>query len=291
MKLMLQILACILSSYSLFSQTSYSGIIDKYPIELDTYIYSDGDARAIYSYTNIDEPIIINGRLKQKQLTLFENDKDGKNRATLTFDNFDEKGKELIGFWTDLKSGKQLSIKLTKMFDIEYGDSIEWTNRELLQSASLKDKYFKVITSKEKGNFYAKVTGVKILEKKTDKLIQQIKLDCELLGLQSISIGDYNFDGIYEFSVFESSYAGPNTSSLYFLYNPGTNKYFESGFRGASLEFDNEAKRIYEHNQCCAGKSHINAEYKVVNNKMILIKQTCLEYDEKKDDFIEVRCE
>ncbi|ULT45392.1 hypothetical protein KRR40_20205 [Niabella defluvii] len=167
------------------AQTSYSGCIDKYPIELVTYIFSDGDARAIYAYTNYDEPIVINGTLKQKQLVLYEKDSAGKNKATLTFINFDAKSMLLEGVWKDLRSDKQFKIILTKRFDIDYGENIEWANREIIQSESLKDQYFKLIISKEKGDFYAKVTGVKIMEKKTDKLIQQINFECQLWGLDN----------------------------------------------------------------------------------------------------------
>ena len=285
------ILIFLLTAFNLFGQTSYSGFIDKYPIELVTYIYSDGDARAIYAYSNYNTPIVINGKQKQNMLTLFEKDKNGKTKATLTFENFDPKSKQLEGTWKDLNSDKQLKISLTKNFDIDYGDEIEWTNREIIQSVSLNDKYFKLIISKEKGSFFATVTGVKIFEKKTNKLIQKIDLKCELRGLNNISLGDYNFDGIEDFSVFESSYAGPNTSSLYFLYDPKTNKYFDSGFSGTSLEFDSDAKRIYEHNQCCAGRSHMNAVYEVVNNKMVLVEKTCLEYNEETEDYDTVKCE
>jgi hypothetical protein len=291
MKQAIYILTFLLTSFELLGQTSYSGFIDKYPIEFITHIYSDGDARAIYAYTNFDEPILINGSLKKGKLTLIEKDRGGKGKAKLIFDNFNTESQKLIGSWTDLKSGKQLKVSLTKIFDIDYGDSIEWKDKELLQPVSLGDKYFKLIVFKEKGDFEAKVTGIKIIEKKTDKLIQTVDLNCQLWGLQNVSIGDYNFDGITDFSVFEQSYAGPNTSSVYFLYDKKTGRYFNSGFEGSSLEFDSKAKRIYEHIQCCAGRSHMNAEYKVVNNKMMLIKKTCLEYDEKKEDYVKVKCD
>lgn len=287
MKKLFYILTLLITHFNLFSQTSYAGFIDKYPIELVTYIYADGDARAIYAYSNFDEPIVINGKLQQHKLTLFEKDKNASDKATLIFDNFNASDSEIKGNWTDLKTGKQLEITLTKKFDIDYGDSIEWKDREILQPVSIGDKYFKLIVSKTKGDFDARVTGVKILEKKTDKLIQQLNLDCQLLGLENISVGDYNFDGIPDFSVFETSYAGPNTSSLYFLYNKKTNNYFESGFSGTSLEFDGKAKRIYERNSCCAGTSVMTAEYKVVNNKMVLVKQHCYKWDEKKQELVE----
>jgi len=291
MKQTLTILTLFLLKFNLYGQTSYSGYIDKYPIELVTNIYSDGVANAFYVYTKFDDPIKVDGTLKNKLLTLFEKDSSQKNKATLIFKDFNSKNTTVEGIWKDLNSNRELKITLNKSFDIDYGDSIEWKNRELLQPVSLNDKYFKLVISKEKGSFEASVKGIRILEKKTDKLIQQFNLECQLWGLNNVSIDDYNFDGITDFSVFEQSYAGPNTSSLYFLFNSKTSKFFKSGFEGSSLDFDQKTKRIYEHNQCCGGSSQMNAEYKVVNNKMLLIKKTCLEYDEKLDDYKKVKCE
>lgn len=287
MKQTLHILTLLLISFNASGQTNYSGFIDKYPIELVTDIFSDGDARAIYAYSNYDEPIVINGERKQGKLTLNEKDSNGKKKATLTFENFDVKNNQLEGTWKDLNSNKQFKISLTKTFNIDYGESIEWTTREILQPVSLKDRYFKLVISKAKDDFYANVTGVKIFEKKTDKLIQQIDLECQLWGLNNISVGDYNFDNIDDFSVFEQSYAGPNTSSLYFLHDPKTNEYFESEYSGTSLEFDDRTKRIYERNQCCAGSSVTTAEYKVINNKMVFVKERCFKWDEKKQELVE----
>ena len=116
-----------------FAQTSYTGFIDKYPIELVTDIYSDGVGRAIYTYTKYDEPIVIDGQLKQKKLVFFEKDKSGKNKATLTFDNFDAKSKQLEGVWKDIMSSKKLKITLTKAFDIDYGYNTVWSKREIIQ--------------------------------------------------------------------------------------------------------------------------------------------------------------
>lgn len=280
-----------LASIQLEAQTTYTGFIDKYPIEFIIDLNLEGSADAIYAYSNYDTPIEISGTLNNKVLTFYEKDKTGKNTAKMTFENFNAKSKKLEGIWTDLNTKKELNITLSKTFEIEWGDNVEWKNKEILQRVSLKGKYFKLIVSKQKGDFYAKVTGVKILEKKTDKLLQQIDLECQLLGLNNISVDDYNFDGIDDFSVFEGGTAGPNTTSLYFLYNQKSGKYFESGFSGTSLEFDSKTKRISEHNQCCAGSSQINAEYKVVNNKMVLIKQTCLKLDIKTGVLKKVKCD
>nr|WP_294779563.1 hypothetical protein [uncultured Flavobacterium sp.] len=289
MKQKITILLSLATAY-LSAQISYKGFIDKYPIEFVTDVYSDGEGSAIYAYDIYDTPIVLNARLKEKTLVLIEKDKNNKETAQLTFENYDAKSEQLNGIWKDLNSGKELKISLTKDFDISYGNDVEWTEREILQPVSFKDKYFKLVMTKDKENFYSQVSAIKVIEKKTDKVIQKINIECQLWGLYNINIGDYNFDGFEEFSVFESSYAGPNTSRIYFLYNPKTGKYFESSFSGTSLEFDSKTKRVYEHNQCCAGRSIEKAEYKVVNNKMVLVKKTCLEYDEKTQDYKKIKC-
>tara|TARA_R110001606_G_C15254406_1_gene637761 strand:+ start:688 stop:951 length:264 start_codon:yes stop_codon:yes gene_type:complete len=81
----------------------------------------------------------------------------------------------------------------------------------------------------------------------------------------------------------------PNTSSIYILKKPNED-FFISDIKGVSLEFDKKLKLIYEHNQSRAGNSHSNSTYKLVNNKMILVKENCMEFDEEKDDFIDVKC-
>ena len=287
MKLVVYLVTFLVTSCHLVGQTTYKGFIGTYPIELVTNVSTDGDARAIYVYTKFEDPIVINGNLKKGRLVLFEKDLNKKNSATLTFNNFNARNSHPEGIWTDLKTKKELKITLVKDFEIESGEDSEWADKEIIQPVSLDTKYFKLLVSKKKGDFEPKVTGLKILEKKTDKLLQRIDLDCQLLGLDNVSTGDYNFDGIKDFSVFESSYAGPNTSSLYFLYDPKTNKYTDSGFSGVSLEFDNQTKRITEHNQCCAGQQHTVAIYKVINNKMVLVEEHCYIWNEKKKDLVE----
>jgi len=262
----------ILTSISSKGQSSYSGTLGKYPITIVMFHYGDGDSRAYYVYNKFDTPIVINGRLENGELSLFEKDNTGKNSATLVFKNFKESDETIYGKWINTDKSKTYPISLKKDFDLDYGDDIVWESRELIQSQSTRNHYF-------------------IFQKKTDKLIQTITLDCQLFGIDNVTIGDFNFDGLEDFSVFESSYAGPNTSSIYILRNVNSEKYKVSNFSGTSLEFDNDSKRIYEHNQCCAGRSHMNATYKVVDNKMVLIEQSCIEYDEEQEDFIETDCE
>lgn len=290
MKKTVFILTILLTAFNVFGQTVYSGFIDKYPIELVTDISNGGQVKAIYGvyrYSDQDDPIIIDGVLQKGKAIFYEKDKNYKNRALLSFENFDTHSESLEGTWTDLRKNRKLKINLVKSFDINYGDSVEWTDREILQAAALDNQYFKLIVSKVKGRFYPSITGVKIFEKKTDKLLQKIAIESESLSLDNISVDDYNFDGIKDFSVFENFYAGPNTSRIYFLLDTATNTYFRSDFSGISLTFDAKQKRIFELNQCCGGTQYTTATYKVVNNKMVLIEKYCYKWDEKKKKMIE----
>jgi hypothetical protein len=278
----------IISSIQSFSQIRiYSGYVDKYPIHLVTYSYSDGDTRAIYSYDKHDTPIIINGRQKNDSLVLFE--KNEKGEAKLEFAGFNPENKEILGRWISQDKLIIFDIKLTKLHEFDSYDRTAFEKLELMQPESTKENYFKLLISKKEGEDI-RVVGVRVYEKQTDRLIQELELDCQFWGLNNISVGDYNFDGVDDFSVFESSYAGPNTSSIYLLKDTKSDMYFISEISGISLEFDSGEKLIYEHNQCCAGRSQMNATYKLVDNKMVLIEQRCLEYDDEKEDFIEKDC-
>ena len=180
---------------------------------------------------------------------------------------------------------------MKKDFEIEYSDKKEIVNQELLQFETTKNHYFKIIVSKNDEYQYGTVTGINIYEKRTDRLLQTFDLECEFSSYGNVSVDDYNFDAIEDFSVYEAGYAGPNTSSIYFLKHPNKNSYFESEISGISLSFDSKTKTINEHNQCCAGTSHISTTYKLVNNKMILLKQVCEQYDEETEQLEIVPCD
>ncbi|MES2701042.1 MAG: hypothetical protein V4649_00295 [Bacteroidota bacterium] len=89
------LIALLLKVTVLFGQINYHGTIGKFPVELITDVYSDGDARAIYSYKNFDEPIEINGRLVGTELTLFERGKKGDSVAILQFASYSKISKSL----------------------------------------------------------------------------------------------------------------------------------------------------------------------------------------------------
>lgn len=259
--------------------TSYSGFLGSQPIKLVLDPRSDGDVSAVYAYDKYDTPIKLDGNIKGKKLTLYEKNAAGKIIATLTFNDFDIKKYKLRGFWQHLVTKKRFAISLGERFTLGDANVLESQPREFLVSESTDKHYFMLLVIQKKDDYAASTVGVNILEKNTDRLIQSIKLEGQFRGFYSFSIGDYNFDGLTDFSVFESSYTGTNTSRLYILRKPRSDKYFISDFSGTSLHFDAKSKTIYGQNQCCGGATYTNYEYKVVNNKMVLMKKTCIKDD------------
>jgi hypothetical protein len=258
------------------AQTSYVGTVGSATVELAVNDTDEGLVSGVYFYPKFGTPIALGGQLKGRVLTLTEKDARGKASATLTIPGFSVKASQLAGTWRSLATGKTLPVTLTAA-----------SSPELLQVAALKDSYFKLVLAKQPGEA-SRVVAVKLVAKKTNKLVQQLAVDCQLLqGIHSVEVGDYNFDGLPDFSIFESSYAGPNTSSLYYLYDPAKRQFVNSGYEGTSLEFDEKAKRVYERNSCCAGTTMTSAEYKVVRNRLVLVVHHCFRWDEKKQKLVE----
>lgn len=253
-----------------WGQTSYVGTVGNAPIELVVNDTATGLLSGVYFYPKFGTPIALSGQLKGGVLTLAEKDARGKTSAMLRIPTFRAGASQLAGTWRSLATGQSLPVVLTPA-----------SNPELLQVAALKDSYFKLVLAGEPGEA-SRVVAVKILAKKTNQLVQQLAVDCQLQGIHSVEVGDYNFDGLPDFSIFESRYAGPNTSSLYFLYDPAKRRFVASGFEGTSLEFDAKKRRVYEHNSCCAGSSLVTVEYKVVRNKLVELARHCYRWDDKK---------
>ena len=250
-------------------QASYVGSVGQAPIELALNDTAEGPLSGVYFYPKFGTPIALSGQLKRGVLTLTEQDAQGKASATLTIPAFGTKASQLVGTWRSLATGQRLPMVLAAA-----------SGPELLQVAALKDSYFKLVLAGQPGEASG-VVAVKILAKKTNRLVQQLAVDGQSQGIYSVEVGDYNFDGRPDFSVFESSYAGPNTSRQYFLYDPARRRFVNSGFAGTSLEFDARKRRVYEHNSCCAGSSVVMVEYKVVRNKLVELTRHCFRWDEK----------
>ena len=271
---------CLIFTRSALGQAHYTGLVGSAAIELTLLNDDNGTMNGVYAYTRYNTPIALTGTFKQGTLRLTERDERGKSAATMTVVGFAATSPTVAGTWKNLATGQQFPLTLTRVLAAD-------APPELLQVASLPNIYFKIVATGNAADPGSQLTVIRLLDKKTGRLVQQIPIDCQSRGLHSVTTGDFNFDGYPDFSVFESSYAGPNTSSLYFLYNPATKRYKDSGFAGTSLEFDDRKKRVYETNSCCAGSSVMNAEYKVVRNRMVLVAQHCYRWDDKKQELVE----
>ena len=283
-------LLAMLSCGSASAQTVYAGTLGGEPIELVLYAYSDGVVIATYAYAKYDTPIRIDGKLSNGVLALEEKDAAQAVVATLRFAPFAADAQELRGSWLAASGTKSLPILLGRQYDMGPVDGPDDPELELLQAASTRDHYFRLVTGGTGHGPGSRATAVNVYRKRTDELLQRIDLDTQFRGIDSVQVGDFDFDGVADLSVFESSYAGPNTSSLYFLWDAASGRYEPAAFEGVSLQFDPERKLVYEHNQCCAGASHENATYRVVGRKLELVEKKCLRMDEDSEDLVEVPC-
>ena len=272
---LMSLLIFFLKFLGIYSYDIYSGEINGNKIEVYLEINNDGinndvSGIGVYSYNKYGIPISFDAKLKNGILIL-KNEKE-----KMTFKNFNIKKSKIIGEWENSKN--KFKIKLSKELKFDSYDTNQFENLEVLAPASTKNEFFKFVLKKKKKED-SKVIGINIYSKKNKFLLQRIKLDAKFIGLHGLEIGDYNFDGIEDFSVFESYYAGPNTSSLYILRDKEINKFYLSSFTGTSLEFYFKNKYIRSHNQTRAGASHLIKEFIVEDNEMLLTKYISIEYE------------
>ncbi|MFM7709854.1 MAG: XAC2610-related protein [Ferruginibacter sp.] len=156
---------------------------------------------------------------------------------------------------------------------------------EIVQKTKTKQHYFSITLDQD-----GRVVSIHVFDKKSKKLLQDFSVSCQFID-EPLSIGDYNFDGHTDFSIFEGQYSGANTSSIYFLYDPINKHYFKSNFQGISLEFDSKKKIIHEYNSSAAGSDIEESYYRVVNNQMVLIRKTCKKYISGEDKYRVVPCD
>lgn len=265
----LTLFLCFILGFNISAQVVYEGTIGNNPVEVVLNIdsdYSDG----VYLYKKLNIPIELKGSFKNGTLTVFESF-NGKNSGKFVFKRFNKDEDVADGIWQNLQSKKVYPVSLTKKKEDDSG---------LLQVAHTAKFYFKVMQNEES-------TTLNIFDSKTNQLFQTFKDWCGNPNIYSITVDDYNFDGSDDFSGCVQSYAGPNTSSTYYLFDKKKNQFVESDFSGTSLEFDQIKKRIYETNQCCAGASIIKNVYNIKNNQMNLLEEHCYKRNEKSGIMVE----
>ncbi|MDR1976761.1 MAG: hypothetical protein LBQ18_07185 [Campylobacteraceae bacterium] len=166
---------------------------------------------------------------------------------------------------------------------------------ELREIAQTKDFYIGL--NFDYSGEYAKYDSVMVFQKPSNRFAQKIAAqrgneslffgnDAEYCAGYCIDTEDYNFDGYEDFSLSRNSYAGSNADRIYFLYNPKKKEFFLSSFEGVNLEFDHINKTITSTDICCMGSRVSKSVYKVANNKMKLIKESCFAVDYGSDEAV-----
>lgn len=271
------LLLLLLSGSVAHGQISYSGRIGDSPVRMVMERPEHGDKLdAIYLYTEYDKPISLRGMTQDSVVVLHEKDEDGDTRARLMLSGFQEDPDTITGTWESTRSEKVLKVKLHRNFSLGYEEGIEWKERRyILQDATLGDWYFMLGVAKEEGRSLIRTREVKIYEQKSDSLIQAVDVDGELIGLNSVRVKDYNFDGHEDFSVFEKSYAGPNVTRVYFLYNPENGTFRRKNLPGTSLSFFPEKELFQSRNQSQAGCMITVSKYTFRGMEVELLEESC----------------
>jgi hypothetical protein len=271
------------------AQSIYTGTLGRQPITLVAYVYSDGAVTAHYAYDRYDTPIRVNGQRADGVLVLDEKDAQGHAVATLRL-RIEADGKALRGEWVPVDGKASQPIALAEKLAVDPYSPHAGAPVEVPQQASTAEHWFTVSIASPDAKAWPRVVALNAYRKRTDERVQRIGLDTQYRGIDSVDTGDFDFDGILDVSVFEHAYAGPNTSSLYFLWDTATRQYVAAEFEGTSLEFDAKSKRVIERNSCCMGRSQTIATYRVVGRKLELVERTCREMTEDGDDLVEVPC-
>lgn len=287
--------SCLLSltAGTAAGQASYIGKLSGAPIELLVAPLSSGTG--VYLYTKIGTPIILRSDLRHGVLTLTEYAADRllttqsllstkyKPVATLTIAKFSFDAPVLRGTWRSLATGKQLPLALTLVAGPNDAGTAA-APPTALQNESTPLYYFKTLLTGKASDPATRVGAVQVIEKKTNRVLQQFPVNCRAIGQGSVSVDDYNFDGMPDFSIYEDDherphFAGSNTTSQYFLYDPTTRQFVASDFQGIGLTFDAKKKRVYECTPAPTRLAMTKAEYRVLDNHLVLVAKRCFDWD------------
>lgn len=140
---------------------------------------------------------------------------------------------------------------------------------------TLANHIIQLVSSKEVSDYYSQWVCLQIFDKLTGQFMQEIDIKeyYHSSGSDWIQVDDYNFDEYEDFSLWGGFGTLDNSFSFYFLFDPETKTFFDSGFDGTNLEFHSDSKTITSSNRCCAGSEEFYATYKLLDNRMVLLEQ------------------
>ena len=235
----------------------YAGTLGGQAISLSL---TKGNYQAAYFYDKFRTPIALHQKQDAGSKMIYVETQSGKPIAEF---HLNDRNNDLQGFWLSLKTGKKLEVSLSERND----------ERGVIQSASFQNEYVRIKCDESDKT-------VNIIDKATDNVRHTIQTGGQCRD-DELDVYDYNFDGNPDFSVFESSYAGPNTSRLYYLYDPKTRDYAPTEELSlTSLEFDAKSKTITSTNQCCAGSRILVETYRWAGTKLKRTSAICYVLDD-----------
>lgn len=240
----------------------YSGTLGKSAISFEL-----ANDSALYFYNHYRTPIDLSAGASSDKNTLIFIERNAKNKPIGEF-HLQIKASKLDGYWLNVKTHAKLAVHLIQSADL----------RGVMQSASFKNRYIRV-------KCLNNGTRVTMIDKATDKTVQKLMVESSSCSLFTVSIGDYNFDGFADFSTAGESFAGPNTSRNYYIYQPQKHNFqFNEQLSSlVTLRFNQQSKIITSTNQCCAGSSISVDSYRWQKNVLKQIEGVCYKRNDNGD--------
>lgn len=249
----------ILIPISIFSQDAenFKGKIGENKIEMFlNFDWSNYKVHGIYKYEKFNNIISIDGKIGEPiEIIEYQNNLPF---AKLTFSHFNDMNNPIVGIWKKLNDNKEIPIEIKNTEDILCANkACFYEKAEILQKKSTKYEFFKLEIQKNEDNNNPIVTSINVYSKKTGKLIKKIPCICPYKETNSIEIGDFNFDGIEDFSIYKSS--NKYIRKYYFI--KSKNKFLKVNFYSDNLIFDKNKKVIKRIDTLKNGKIKISKYY------------------------------
>jgi hypothetical protein len=160
---------------------NYKGKIGNRPIRLSLQLLrgfgEDKEAitvKGVYMFDNVNEPIVLNGILNEKTHIVLKETVNNQPNAMMDFLFY---GNKIKGTWMNLKNMQPEALELEKTGElIDTLAANKVATIDIMQSASLKDKYLVGVYSKKANTDKAVMNKLKIIDKHTNKVSQEIDL-------------------------------------------------------------------------------------------------------------------
>lgn len=178
MKKIFQIVMIFMISFNVFAQLEedvnrvhYTGFIGNSPVEFEGYSEFE-----TYIYSNYGRPIRLEQGRSENKMVYYEMDDNGKKTAELYFEKLSFDSPQLEGIWTDLKSKKQLEIKLVQQKIKKYNRNKEddILIKKYIRKLEVEDRVEQSISVENEPEFKTIVKKILNGDKKLDKLYPEL---------------------------------------------------------------------------------------------------------------------